>query len=69
MRQAMQQQITVTDTYTGASVTYDYSRANWAKQWACMRGGAVVMWAPPEVSPYRDVVTSGKRWSLVRGGR
>lgn len=58
--------IEVTDVGTGAVETYDYSRDNWAHRWACMRGGLVYMWAPPQCVPGIMIRTSGRLWHVLK---
>ncbi len=62
--------IEVTDLSTDETTTYDYSRANWAKRWACMQAGSVVMWTPKELemNPLFTpvIITSGRRWRIVK---
>lgn len=58
--------IKVTDCETKESETYDLSQDNWKRSWACMRGGNVVMWVPPELPklPGCCVKTSGRLWMV-----
>lgn len=58
--------IKVTDVETGSTDEYDYSKDNWAKRYACMRGGLVHMWAPKECRSGVVIVTSGRRWEVVK---
>lgn len=57
--------VKVTDCESGNVSYYEYSRENWAKRWACMRGDLVVMWTPTQISE-SPIRTSGRIWQLVK---
>jgi hypothetical protein len=56
--------ITVEDVETGSKETYDYSKDNWRKAFACMKGDAVHMWAPEKCALGLTIRTSGRRWTV-----
>lgn len=58
--------IEVTDLDTGKVTEYDYSRSNWANRWACMRDGGVHMWAPHQLRQSPNLITSGRRWRVIK---
>lgn len=58
--------IEVTDLTTGEKTVYDYSNNNWRNQYACMKNGAVHMWAPTELKNIPCVITSGRKYSSSR---
>ena len=57
--------IKVTYLDTNTETVYDYSKDNWAKRWACMKGGLVHMWAPKEAGKGIVIKTSGRKWEVL----